>query len=78
MSLTQKARQKEAEDYSWMTLHKEEFEKCMRQEANKGNNTAVYNFKENLTDEKLNILKQEYPDLTIQLKSSGVEVNWDT
>ena len=79
VSLIQKARQKEAEDYSWMTIHKEEFEKYMRQEATKGNSTAIYEFKETLTDEKLKnldkILKQEYPDLTIHLKSSGVEVN---
>ena len=82
MSLTQKARQKEAEDYPWMTLHKEEFEKCMRQEATKGNNTAVYNFKETLTDEKLKnidkILKQEYPDLIISMYPSYVEVKWST
>ena len=57
-------------------------EKYMRQETNKGNNTAVYNFKETLTDEKLKnldkILKQEYPDLIIHLYPSYVEVKWST
>ncbi len=64
-----------------MNLYKEKFEKYLLQEANKGNNTAVYNLTECLADEKLKnlniLLKQEYPDLIINVYPLYIEVKWE-
>ena len=75
--------QKDSEEYSskWMNLYKEKFETYLRQEANRGNDTAVYNLTECLTDEKLKnlniLLKQEYPDLIINVYPLYIEVKWE-